>query len=150
MAQAADSILHSGYFHPTLRYWQTCASDLRPDNLIYPIFVTDSPDAVEPIASLPGQARYGINKLEGMLRPLVEKGLRCVLIFGVPAKITKDDRGSGADTDDTPAVQAVKKLRALFPNLVLACDVCLCPYTSHGHCGQYAFLHCVNSVTDWP
>ncbi|KAI5089183.1 delta-aminolevulinic acid dehydratase [Silurus meridionalis] len=135
MAQAADSILHSGYFHPTLRYWQTCASDLRPDNLIYPIFITDSPDAVEPIASLPGQARYGVNKLEGMLRPLVEKGLKCVLIFGVPAKIAKDERGSGADTDDTPAVQAVKKLRALFPNLVLACDVCLCPYTSHGHCG---------------
>lgn len=113
--------------------------------------------------------RYGINKLEGMLRPLVEKGLKCVLIFGVPAKVAKvckskafpshcqdfsiskdpdtmrffhlqDDRGSGADTDDTPAVQAVKKLRALFPNLVLACDVCLCPYTSHGHCGQHLFI----------
>uniref|UniRef100_A0AAY5KS43 porphobilinogen synthase n=1 Tax=Esox lucius TaxID=8010 RepID=A0AAY5KS43_ESOLU len=50
-----ESLLHSGYFHPTLRYWQTCASDLRPENLIYPIFVTDSPDAVEPIASLPRQ-----------------------------------------------------------------------------------------------
>uniref|UniRef100_A0A8B9HM83 porphobilinogen synthase n=1 Tax=Astyanax mexicanus TaxID=7994 RepID=A0A8B9HM83_ASTMX len=79
MAQPADSILHSGYFHPTLRHWQTCATDLRPDNLIYPIFITDSPDAVEPIASLPGQARYGVNKLEGMLRPLVEKGLKSVL-----------------------------------------------------------------------
>uniref|UniRef100_A0A4W4F7D8 porphobilinogen synthase n=1 Tax=Electrophorus electricus TaxID=8005 RepID=A0A4W4F7D8_ELEEL len=77
--QPAESILHSGYFHPSLRYWQTCASDLRPDNLIYPIFVTDSPDAVEPIASLPGQARYGVNKLEGMLHPLVEKGLKSVL-----------------------------------------------------------------------
>uniref|UniRef100_A0AAY5F5Y2 Delta-aminolevulinic acid dehydratase n=1 Tax=Electrophorus electricus TaxID=8005 RepID=A0AAY5F5Y2_ELEEL len=133
--QPAESILHSGYFHPSLRYWQTCASDLRPDNLIYPIFVTDSPDAVEPIASLPGQARYGVNKLEGMLHPLVEKGLKCVLIFGVPAKVAKDERGSGADTDETPAIQAVKKLRATFPNLLLACDVCLCPYTSHGHCG---------------
>uniref|UniRef100_A0A8C7F5A0 porphobilinogen synthase n=1 Tax=Oncorhynchus kisutch TaxID=8019 RepID=A0A8C7F5A0_ONCKI len=53
--QPVESLLHSGYFHPTLRYWQTCASDLRPENLIYPIFITDSPDAVEPIASLPGQ-----------------------------------------------------------------------------------------------
>lgn len=133
--QPVESLLHSGYFHPTLRYWQTCGSDLKPENLIYPIFITDSPDAVEPIASLPGQARYGVNKLEGMLRPLVENGLKCVLIFGVPAKIAKDERGSGADTDDTPAVLAVKKIRSLFPDLVLACDVCLCPYTSHGHCG---------------
>nr|ACM09549.1 Delta-aminolevulinic acid dehydratase [Salmo salar] len=77
--QPVDSLLHSGYFHATLRCWQSCASDLRPENLIYPIFVTDSPDAVEPIASLPGQARYGVNKLEGMLRPLAEKGLKCVL-----------------------------------------------------------------------
>uniref|UniRef100_A0A4W5JTL5 Delta-aminolevulinic acid dehydratase n=1 Tax=Hucho hucho TaxID=62062 RepID=A0A4W5JTL5_9TELE len=133
--QPVESLLHSGYFHPTLRYWQTCASDLRPENLIYPIFVTDSPDAVEPIASLPGQARYGVNKLEGMLRPLVEKGLKCVLIFGVPANISKDERGSGADTDATPAVLAVKKIKSLFPDLLMACDVCLCPYTSHGHCG---------------
>uniref|UniRef100_A0A8C2ZRT7 Delta-aminolevulinic acid dehydratase n=1 Tax=Cyclopterus lumpus TaxID=8103 RepID=A0A8C2ZRT7_CYCLU len=131
----SESILHSGYFHPTLRYWQTCATDLRPDNLIYPIFITDSADAVEPIGSLPGQARYGVNKVEAMLRPLVENGLKCVLIFGVPANIEKDDRGSGADADDTPAILAVKKIRSLFPELLVACDVCLCPYTSHGHCG---------------
>uniref|UniRef100_A0A8C4GUX9 Delta-aminolevulinic acid dehydratase n=1 Tax=Dicentrarchus labrax TaxID=13489 RepID=A0A8C4GUX9_DICLA len=135
MQTPAQSILHSGYFHPTLRYWQTCAADLRPDNLIYPIFISDSADAVEPISSLPGQARYGVNKLEGMLRPLVENGLKCVLIFGVPAKIEKDDRGSSADKDDTPAVLAVKKIRSLFPELLVACDLCLCPHTSHGHCG---------------
>jgi len=49
--------------------------------------------------------------------------------------LPQDERGSGADRDDTPAVLAVKKLRSTFPELVLACDVCLCPYTSHGHCG---------------
>lgn len=135
MQASPESILHSGYFHPTLRQWQSTATDLRSDNLIYPIFITDSENAVEPITSLPGQARYGVNKLEEMLQPLVEKGLKCVLIFGVPAKVPKDDRGSGADTDDTPAVLAVKKIRAVFPDLLVACDVCLCPYTSHGHCG---------------
>uniref|UniRef100_A0A668SA94 porphobilinogen synthase n=1 Tax=Oreochromis aureus TaxID=47969 RepID=A0A668SA94_OREAU len=88
MQTPAESILHSGYFHPTLRYWQTCIADLRPDNLIYPIFVTDGADAVEPIGSLPGQARYGVNKLEGMLRPLVDNGLKCVLIFGADIIIT--------------------------------------------------------------
>ncbi|XP_010569376.1 PREDICTED: delta-aminolevulinic acid dehydratase isoform X3 [Haliaeetus leucocephalus] len=131
----ADSLLHSGYFHPVLRSWQCTATTFDASNLIYPIFVTDSPDAVEPIPSLPGQARYGVNKLEGMLRPLVEDGLKCVLIFGVPSKVHKDERGSAADAEDTPAIQAIKKIRSTFPELLIACDVCLCPYTSHGHCG---------------
>ncbi|XP_075375590.1 delta-aminolevulinic acid dehydratase isoform X1 [Mycteria americana] len=131
----ADSLLHSGYFHPVLRSWQCTATTFNASNLIYPIFVTDSPDAVEPIPSLPGQARYGVNKLEGMLRPLVEDGLKCVLIFGVPSKVHKDERGSAADAEDTPAIQAIKKIRSTFPELLIACDVCLCPYTSHGHCG---------------
>ncbi|XP_069465893.1 delta-aminolevulinic acid dehydratase [Ambystoma mexicanum] len=131
----AESLLHSGYFHPVLRSWQTAATSFDARNLMYPIFVTDSPDGVEHIASLPGQARYGVNKLEGMLRPLVDEGLKCVLIFGVPSRVTKDDRGSAADSEDTPAIQAVRKIRSTFPDLVIACDVCLCPYTSHGHCG---------------
>ncbi|KFR15844.1 Delta-aminolevulinic acid dehydratase, partial [Opisthocomus hoazin] len=79
--------------------------------------------------------RYGVNKLEGMLRPLVEDGLKCVLIFGVPSKLPKDERGSAADAEDTPAIRAIKKIRSTFPELLIACDVCLCPYTSHGHCG---------------
>ncbi|XP_073170556.1 delta-aminolevulinic acid dehydratase isoform X4 [Lepidochelys kempii] len=131
----AQSVLHSGYFHPVLRSWQTSATAFDASNLIYPIFVTDSPDAVEPIASLPGQARYGVNKLEGMLRPLVDEGLKCVLIFGVPTKVPKDERGSAADVENTPAIQAIKKICSSFPELLIACDVCLCPYTSHGHCG---------------
>uniref|UniRef100_A0A8C3LK10 Delta-aminolevulinic acid dehydratase n=1 Tax=Chrysolophus pictus TaxID=9089 RepID=A0A8C3LK10_CHRPC len=131
----AESLLHSGYFHPVLRSWQCTATTFNASNLIYPIFVTDSPDAVEPIASLPGQARYGVNKLEGMLQPLVEDGLKCVLIFGVPSKVPKDERGSAADAEDTPAIQAIRKICSTFPQLLIACDVCLCPYTSHGHCG---------------
>ncbi|XP_015278592.1 PREDICTED: delta-aminolevulinic acid dehydratase [Gekko japonicus] len=130
-----ESLLHSGYFHPVLRSWQTSATAFDATNLIYPIFVTDSPDAVEPIPSLPGQARYGVNKLEEMLRPLVADGLKCVLIFGVPTKAAKDEGGSAADAKDTPAIQAVKMIRSEFPELLIACDVCLCPYTSHGHCG---------------
>ncbi|NXU06808.1 HEM2 dehydratase, partial [Buphagus erythrorhynchus] len=133
----ADSVLHSGYFHPVLRSWQCTATTFDASNLIYPIFVTDSPDAVEPIPSLPGQARYGVNKLEGMLRPLVEDGLKCVLIFGVPSKVHKDERGSAADAEGTPAIQAIRKICSTFPELLIACDVCLCPYTSHGHCGEH-------------
>ncbi|XP_051893256.1 delta-aminolevulinic acid dehydratase [Pristis pectinata] len=130
-----ESLLHCGYSHPLLRAWQTCATSFTASNLIYPIFVTDDANAVEPIASLPGQARYGVNKLEGMLQPLVDQGLACVLIFGVPTKLAKDERGSGADLEETPAILAIKKLRSTFPGLVIVCDVCLCPYTVHGHCG---------------
>lgn len=131
----ATSVLHSGYFHPTLRAWQTSATSLHSHNFMYPIFITDDPDGIEVIASLPGQARYGVNKLEAMLRPLVEDGLKCILIFGVPTRVAKDERGSAADSDDTPAILAIRKIRSLFPDLLIACDVCLCPYTSHGHCG---------------
>uniref|UniRef100_A0A480MEN7 porphobilinogen synthase n=1 Tax=Sus scrofa TaxID=9823 RepID=A0A480MEN7_PIG len=130
-----QSVLHSGYFHPLLRTWQTAATSLSASNLIYPIFVTDGPDDKQPVASLPGVARYGVNRLEEMLKPLVEEGLRCVLIFGVPSRIPKDERGSAADSEDSPAIEAIRLLRKNFPSLLVACDVCLCPYTSHGHCG---------------
>lgn len=56
---------------------------------MYPIFITDDPDAEIEIKSLPGQKRWGINKLEGFLRPLVEKGLRSVILFGVPVELEK-------------------------------------------------------------
>ncbi|XP_063172338.1 delta-aminolevulinic acid dehydratase [Candoia aspera] len=131
----AQPPLHSGYFHPVLRSWQAAAAALDARHLVYPIFVSDAPDAVEPIASLPGQARYGIHKLEELLAPLVANGLKCVLMFGVPSRAPKDERGSAADAEDTPIIQAVRMIRALFPGLLVACDVCLCPYTSHGHCG---------------
>ena len=59
---------------------------------MYPIFITDDPDAEIEIKSLPGQKRWGINKLEGFLRPLVEKGLRSVILFGVPVELEKVSR----------------------------------------------------------
>jgi porphobilinogen synthase len=76
-----------------------------------------------------------VNKLEQALRPLVDKGLVSVLIFGVPRSAKKDGRGSPADAGDNPAILAVQRLREVFPGLLLVCDVCLCPYTDHGHCG---------------
>ncbi|CAI8017814.1 Delta-aminolevulinic acid dehydratase [Geodia barretti] len=138
--------LHSGYQHEVLRQWQSSScSRLSAYSFIYPIFVTDDPEADEEIVSLPGQKRYGVNKLEQALRPLVDKGLMSVLIFGVPRSAKKartchllahlDGRGSPADAGDNPAILAVQRLREVFPGLLLVCDVCLCPYTDHGHCG---------------
>ncbi|XP_077986313.1 delta-aminolevulinic acid dehydratase-like [Glandiceps talaboti] len=135
MAAPMSSVLHSGYFNDVLRSWQTTQTTFDSSNLIYPLFITDDANAIEPINSLPGQARYGVEKLEVAVKPLVEKGLKTVLLFGVPSTLPKDGKATHADSAETPVILAIKKLRSLFSNLVIACDVCLCPYTDHGHCG---------------
>ncbi|XP_059162610.1 delta-aminolevulinic acid dehydratase-like [Physella acuta] len=132
---ASHAILHSGYHHPTLRAWQSQGTTICPDNLMYPLFIVDDPDAVQDIKSMPDQHRYGVNRLREAVGPLVEKGLKAVLLFGVPENLEKDEKGSAADAPDTPVILAIKALRQDFPSLLIACDVCLCPYTSHGHCG---------------
>ncbi|KAK3756372.1 hypothetical protein RRG08_038861 [Elysia crispata] len=129
------AILHSGYHHPTLRAWNSNNTTITADNLLYPLFIVDDPDAVQPIASMPGQSRYGVNRLVEALSPLVDMGLKAVLLFGVPENLTKDDTGSAADAPETPVIHAIEVLRLNFPSLLVCCDVCICPYTSHGHCG---------------
>ncbi|KAL5507441.1 HEM2 [Sanghuangporus vaninii] len=104
--------------------------------LMYPIFITDDPDASVEIKTLPGQRRWGVNKLEEFLGPLVKKGLKSVILFGVPLNCVKDEFGTPADDPQGPVILAIKKLRELFPELYIAADVCLCEYTSHGHCGH--------------
>ncbi|XP_071543378.1 delta-aminolevulinic acid dehydratase [Panulirus ornatus] len=128
-------VLHSGYFNSTMRRWQTSNTEIHPWNLMYPVFVVDDADAEQPVASLPGVTRYGINKLVPAIKPLVQNGLSSVLLFGVPSNMPKDEYGSSADAPNTPVILAVKLLREAFPDLLVACDVCLCAYTSHGHCG---------------
>ncbi|XP_006461195.1 hypothetical protein AGABI2DRAFT_192728 [Agaricus bisporus var. bisporus H97] len=132
-----SSILQGGYQHPLSRSWQT-RSALTKSMFMYPIFITDDPNARVEIPSLPGQCRWGVNQLEAFLGPLVKKGLRSVILFGVPLNCPKDARGSPADDPTGPVILAIKKIRELFPDIYIACDVCLCEYTDHGHCG---FLH---------
>ncbi|KAH9935344.1 tetrapyrrole biosynthesis porphobilinogen synthase [Fomitopsis serialis] len=131
-----SSVLAGGYHHPLARSWQA-KRPLTKSMFMYPIFITDDPDAHVEIASLPGQCRWGVNKLKGFLGPLVEKGLQSVILFGVPLKCNKDDRGTPADDPEGPVISAIRLLRTLFPGLYIAADVCLCEYTSHGHCGLF-------------
>ncbi|KAI0344746.1 tetrapyrrole biosynthesis porphobilinogen synthase [Trametopsis cervina] len=129
-----SSVLQGGYQHPLSRSWQARRS-LTKSMFMYPIFITDSEhDRVE-INSLPGQCRWGVEKLEEFIGPLVKKGLTSVILFGVPLKCDKDGKGTPADDPNGPVILAIKKLRSLYPSLYIACDVCLCEYTSHGHCG---------------
>ncbi|KAJ4549387.1 Aminolevulinate dehydratase [Exophiala dermatitidis] len=104
--------------------------------LIYPLFITDNPNEVTPIPSLPNQNRLGLNKLVPFLTPLVQKGLRSVILFGVPlAPTAKDALGTAADDPEGPVIQGIQLIRRHFPQLFIVADVCLCEYTSHGHCG---------------
>lgn len=129
------SILAGGYNHPLLREWQN-ERQLTKNMFIFPLFISDDPEEETPIESLPNIKRFGVNKLSAYLRPLVEKGLRSVILFGVPMKAgTKDPVGTAADDPEGPVVQGIRLLRRDFPDLYIICDVCLCEYTSHGHCG---------------
>lgn len=104
--------------------------------LIYPLFISDQDEEETLIPSLPNQHRRGINKLIPHLEPLVRRGLRSVILFGVPiAPNVKDALGTEADNPQGPVIQSIRLLRARFPSLFIVADVCLCEYTSHGHCG---------------
>jgi len=101
-----------------------------------PLFITDeSPEAKQDISALPGVSRWGTKSVLTFLGPLVTKGLSSVLLFGVPDKVTKDEEGSSGALEDNPVLEAVRNIKKEFPSLTVATDVCLCPYTSHGHCG---------------
>lgn len=104
--------------------------------LVYPLFISDRPDEETPIPSLPNQQRRGLNRLIPFLEPLIERGLRSVILFGVPlTPNVKDPQGRCADDPHGPVISAIKLLRSRFRELFIAVDVCLCEYTSHGHCG---------------
>ncbi|KAK4575369.1 Aminolevulinate dehydratase [Recurvomyces mirabilis] len=129
------SQLHGGYSHPLARAWQA-ERQLTKSMLIYPIFITDNPDESELIPSLPGQRRMGLNKVVAFLQPLVRKGLKSVILFGVPlAPSAKDTLGTAADDPQGPVMAGIRLVRKNFPQLFVVADVCLCEYTSHGHCG---------------
>lgn len=104
--------------------------------LIYPLFISDIDDEETLIPSLPDQYRRGINKVVPFLEPLIRKGLRSVILFGVPiAPNAKDALGTAADDPQGPVIATIRLLRQRFPQLFIVADVCLCEYTSHGHCG---------------
>jgi porphobilinogen synthase len=98
-----------------------------------PLFVVSGRDRAEPIGSLPGHARLSADRAVAKARELVHLGVGGVLLFGIPDH--KDDEGSGAADPAGPVPATLRALREAGLPLVLAADVCLCEYTSHGHCG---------------
>ena len=103
---------------------------LSLDQFVMPLFV--APDSLRNEA-LPGMSRHSVDDILGEVEELVRLGVQAVILFGVPEE--KDEQATGAWEDDGIVQRALRALRPRFPELVLMTDVCLCEYTSHGHCG---------------
>ena len=106
---------------------------VRVDELIYPLFVNEGENAVTPVPSMPGICQYSLDRLPEELDRVVASGVHAVLLFGIPAH--KDEVGSGAYAEDGIVPRAIRLIRERHPDMVIIADVCLCEYTSHGHCG---------------
>lgn len=108
---------------------------VRVDELIYPVFVIEGENICHPVESMPGINQYSIDRLSEELDRVVENGIPSVLLFGIPAH--KDEVGSGAYDEHGIVPEAIRYIKSQekYKNLVVVADVCLCEYTSHGHCG---------------
>jgi porphobilinogen synthase len=108
-------------------------TQLRVDDFVYPLFAVHGRGVREPIASMPGQFRLSVDELLRECKDAASMGIPAVLLFGLPAD--KDPRGSEAYAEDGIIQQAVRAVKETIPDLLVVTDVCLCEYTSHGHCG---------------
>jgi len=104
-----------------------------PGQLIYPVFVRDGTGVAEPIGAMPGQMRYSVDMLGPVLEKARDAGISGVLFFGVPD--FKYENGSGAWDEGGAVQRAVRFTKERFDSLLTVTDVCMCEYTSHGHCG---------------
>jgi porphobilinogen synthase len=102
-------------------------------DFVMPLFVCPGDGVARPLEGLPGIAQRSVDALVEEVETLAALGVSAVLLFGIPED--KDEEASGAYDEDGIVQRALRELRLRFPDLVLATDVCLCEYTSHGHCG---------------
>jgi porphobilinogen synthase len=108
-------------------------TDLSPRHLVQPMFVVAGEGVREEVPSMPGIERYSISELVAEAAELQATGIGALILFGVPAD--KDEAGSGAYDPEGVIQMAVRALKEAHPDLIVMTDVCLCEYTSHGHCG---------------
>ncbi|MBO7506539.1 MAG: porphobilinogen synthase [Paludibacteraceae bacterium] len=108
---------------------------IGPGSFIYPYFVMDGCGVKEEISTMEGVFRFSIDTLLTDIAELLSFGINKVLLFGVIPQEEKDERGSAAYKSDNIISKAVKAIKAKFPQVIVFTDVCLCEYTSHGHCG---------------
>lgn len=135
---------------------------LTKNDFVLPIFLVEGTKKKNPITSMPGVYQYSLDNALIYLEKLVKKGLRAVLLFGIPSE--KDAKGSGCLKKESIVASACRAIKKEFPELLIITDICMCEYTSHGHCGilnedgsinndatlktlaQQAVVHCENGA----
>ena len=118
---------------------------LSPSDFIYPLFVQPGQGLKQEIGAMPGNYRWSVDRLVEEVGAAREEGVKSVILFGLPAK--KDPQGSEAWDDEAAVQMAVRALKRAYPELVVITDVCLCEYTSHGHCGVIENQEVLNDPT---
>lgn len=106
---------------------------LSVDDLVYPLFAVPGKGVKKPIGSMPGQFQMSADNIAKEAREAYRMGIGAILLFGIPSK--KDEQGTGAFARDGIVQQTIKRVKNEVPELLVITDVCLCEYTSHGHCG---------------
>ena len=120
-------------------------TQLAKSDLMYPMFVIDGKKVRNEVPSLPGVYQLSVDELLREVELVVEKGIKSILLFGIPAN--KDEVGSEAYHEEGIVQRAVRAMKKNFPDLLVATDVCLCEYSSHGHCGLIKDGYVVNDLT---
>ena len=118
---------------------------LHPKNFIYPVFVTEGEKIKNPVASMPGVFQYSVNRLDEILEQIKEAAIGGIMLFGIPQH--KDPQGSQAYAADGVTRRAVRFIKEHYPAIYIVVDVCLCEYTSHGHCGMVCGNEILNDET---
>lgn len=118
---------------------------LAAEEMLYPIFVIEGEDIKNPVPSMPGVYQYSVDRMDEMLREVAASGIAGVLIFGIPAE--KDEVGSQAYAPNGITQRAIRHIKKNYPSLLVVADVCLCEYTSHGHCGLVEGERILNDET---
>ena len=106
---------------------------ISKDSLIYPMFFEEGENIFEEIESMPGQYRMSIDRCDHVIKELLESGVKSVILFGIPKH--KDESGSEAYHDHGIVQEAIRYIKKNYPEVYIIGDVCMCEYTSHGHCG---------------
>ena len=109
-------------------------TSLSVDDMVYPLFVVEGKGVKKPISSMPGNFQMSVDHLVREVEKTKELGIPAVLLFGIPEK--KDEVASGAFAQDGIVQRAVRRIKDMAPDILVITDVCLCEYTSHGHCGM--------------
>lgn len=115
------------------------------EQLIYPLFVVEGTNIKNPIDSMPGIHQFSLDHLMEEVDTAVSLGIRALLLFGIPEH--KDEVGSQAYAEDGIVPKAIRTIKSVYPDLIVIADVCLCEYTSHGHCGLVDHGEILNDET---